>query len=148
MIDVVFLAMFAVIPVLFWSLYLVRRRGLYGWHKRIQITLALVLLLAVTAFELEMRLLGWQHRAEPSPFWRPGRWNDWIDWSLAIHLLCAIPTFFLWVMVIVQALRKFPHPPAPGPHSATHRRWGWMAAIGMTLTACTGWVFYWLAFVA
>ena len=53
-----------------------------------------------------------------------------------------------WTYVIVAALRKFPAPPAPSPHSHGHRRWGWLAAVGMMLTATTGWLFYWLAFVA
>lgn len=148
MIDVVFLAMFAVLPVLFWSVYMVRSTHAYALHKRIQLLLGAVLFVAVTAFEIEMRVMGWQHRAEPSPFWRAGRWNDWIDWSLIIHLGCAIPTFFLWVWVIASAWRAFPRPPAPSSHSRSHRFWGWCAAIGMTLTAATGWVFYWLAFVA
>jgi hypothetical protein len=51
-------------------------------------------------------------------------------------------------MVIVQALRKFPKPPQPGMHSSSHKFWGWLASIGMFLTAVTGWIFYYLAFVA
>ncbi|MDA0658276.1 MAG: DUF420 domain-containing protein [Planctomycetota bacterium] len=148
MIDVVFVAMFLVLPVLYWSIYTARVGRHYPFHKRLQLTLGIVLLVAVSAFELEMRLFGWQHRAELSPYWRAGRWNDVVDGSLAVHLACAIPTFFIWVAVIVRAVRTFPRPAAPNTHSGSHRMWGWMAAIGMTLTATTGWVFYWLAFVA
>lgn len=148
MIDMVFVAMFAVLPVLCWSIYGVRRKRAYAGHKRWQLALGIALLLAVSAFELEMRLYGWQHRAEPSPYWRAGALNDWIDWSLLVHLCFAIPTFVLWIVVIIRALRNFPRPPHPAAHSRSHRRWGWSAAIGMTLTAVTGWVFYWFAFVA
>jgi len=60
----------------------------------------------------------------------------------------AVPTLVLWIVVVVAALRKFSRPPAPGPHSRWHARWGMIAAVEMLMTAVTGWVFYWLAFVA
>ena len=50
MLDVVALAMLAVLPVLGFSIWLVRCRRLYAIHKRIQLTLASVLLLTVVAF--------------------------------------------------------------------------------------------------
>jgi uncharacterized membrane protein YozB (DUF420 family) len=37
---------------------------------------------------------------------------------------------------------------APGPHSPAHRRVAPIAAAGMFCTAVTGWLFYYLAFVA
>jgi cytochrome b subunit of formate dehydrogenase len=67
---------------------------------------------------------------------------------LWVHLFFAIPTAVLWIFVIVQALRKFDDPPLPNAYSAQHKFWGWIAAIEMTLTAVTGWAFYYLAFVA
>ena len=54
----------------------------------------------------------------------------------------------VWIYVIVQALRKFPHPPMPSKYSPQHRLGARIAAIMMTMTAVTGWVFYYLAFVA
>lgn len=147
MLDVVFLAMFAVVPILGWSIYQVRS-GRFARHRQIQLTLGLVLLLAVLAFEIDMRWHGWRERAMASRFWREGAWNDWIEYSLLVHLACAIPAAGLWLLVIVQALRKFPTPVGPGDYSGRHRLWGRLAAIEMVLTSLTGWVFYWLAFVA
>ena len=147
MLDLVFLAMFLVVPLLGWSI-LLAKRGKYALHKRVQLTLAFVLLVAVTAFELEMRIVGWTERAEPSPYWTGPEWNDAIHYSLGIHLFFAIPTAVLWLVVIVRALRQFPQPPEPGPHSSAHRFWAAWAAFEMLMTAVTGWVFYWLAFVA
>lgn len=148
MLDVVFTAMFAVLPALLASIYLVRFRRRYRWHKRMQLVIAGVLLVAVTAFEVDMRLHGWQHLARPSPYWREGPWNDWVDYSLAIHLTCAIPTLVLWVVVSAAALWRFPVPPTPSAHSRWHRRYGATAVVGLVLTAVTGWMFYWLAFAA
>ena len=67
---------------------------------------------------------------------------------MVVHLSCAIPCLAVWAVLVLAALKKFPSPPAPGAHSAFHRRMGWLAAILMLLTAVTGWVFYYLAFVA
>jgi hypothetical protein len=151
MLDVVFLAMFAVLPALAVSIYLVKR-GHYELHKKLQLLLGAVLLLAVVAFEVDMRINGWEPRAAPSPYYA-GEADD-MDWScpigvaLIVHLLFAIPTTFIWAIVIVQALRKFPDPPQPGKHSASHKVWGWLAVVEMFGTAVTGWVFYYLAFVA
>lgn len=147
-VDLVFLLLFLVVPLLILSIYLVRFHRDYRWHKRMQLSMGIVLLVVVILFELEMRLYGWQARAAPSPYWRDGRWNDWIDWSLAIHLVFAIPTLLLWIWVTVQALRKFPTPPRPAEHSARHRYWGTCAIVQMLLTAVTGWTFYWLAFAS
>jgi uncharacterized membrane protein YozB (DUF420 family) len=148
MLDLVFLTMFAVLPILGWSIYRVRYRRDYRLHRFTQLTLGCVLLLAVVIFEVDLRVHGWMDRAEPSGYWREGRWNDWIDYSLLLHLACAVPAAILWVVVIFRAVRHFANPPAPGAHSHPHRVWGWLAAIELMLTSLTGWVFYWLAFVA
>lgn len=148
MLDFVFLAMFAVLPILGFSIWLVRTRRAYVWHKRIQLTLGLVLLAAVTLFELDMRINGWRHRAEASPYYGGAQSTGLVFPVLYVHLFFAVTTAALWIAVIVRALRNFPAPPAPGAHSAWHRRFGWLAAWDMLLTSLTGWLFYWLAFVA
>lgn len=150
MLDVVFLAMFAFIPAIAWSVYLVKVRKRFQLHKQVQLTLGLVLLAAVTLFEIDMRFIsGWRERAMPSPFWGDGTLAaSRVVQSLVVHLFFAVTTAVLWVLVIARALRNFPSPPTPGPHSTWHKRWGWIAAIDMFLTAATGWVFYWLAFAA
>jgi putative membrane protein len=149
MLDVVFLAMFAVVPLLAWGVWLARR-GRWQLHKQVQVTLATILLLAVVAFEVDMQwLTEWELRAQPSPYFDlQQKWTSPAGLALLVHLAFAVPTALVWAYVIFAAFRKFPAPPAPSPHSHSHRRWGWLAAVGMTLTATTGWLFYWLAFVA
>ena len=149
MLDVVFIAMFVVAPLLLLSVYLVKYRHQYALHKRLQLAMAAVLLVAVLLFELDIRLNGWEERASPSPYFdQADKWSCPAGISLIVHLSFAVPTLLLWIMVVVQALRKFSRPPTPGPHSRWHARWGMIAAVGMLLTAITGWIFYWLAFVA
>ena len=149
MLDVVFLAMFVVVPLLAVSVYLVKYRRQYALHKKLQLAMAAVLLVAVLLFEVDIRLNGWEHRAAPSPYFDPAnKWTCPAGISLIVHLSFAVPTLILWVLVVIQALRRFPRPPLPGAHSRWHTRWGFIAAAGMVLTAVTGWLFYWLAFVA
>ncbi|HEY2826070.1 MAG TPA: DUF420 domain-containing protein [Pirellulales bacterium] len=144
MLDVVFLAMFLVLPVMAVSIGLARFGKQYAWHKRIQLILAVVLLVAVAAFEIDMQFIsGWQTRAMPSPYWPSG-----VKTSLDIHLVFSISTFFLWLYVVIGALRSVPNPPMPSPYSRRHVFWARLAAIDLVLTALTGWVFYWLAFAA
>ena len=147
MLDFVFAAMLATVPMLVFSRALARRAR-YGVHRKMQIALSTILLIAIVGFEVEMRLFGWRERAIASPFWLDGAVNDWIDYSLILHLCFAIPTPFLWGFVLYKALRKFPKPPVPSDHSASHRFWGSIAMGALTLTAMTGVVFYWLAFAA
>lgn len=148
MLDVVFLAMFAVVPALFYSIWLVKTRRDYQMHKRIQLSLALVLLAAVSLFEIDMRLHGWRERAAASPYTGNGGGTPWVDHLLTVHLAFAVSTFVIWFGVVVAAVRRFSNPPAPGEHSGAHRRWGWIGAIDMLFTSLTGWTFYYLAFVA
>lgn len=145
MLDVVFLAMFAVVPILAWSIHLVRNKRNYRLHKQVQVTLGLVLLVAVTLFEIDMRFVtDWRARATASPHFASGTVMN----SLYIHLVFAVTTAVLWILVMARALRNIPNPPGPCAHSIWHKRWGWIAALDMLGTSITGWVFYWLAFVA
>ena len=148
MLDVVFLTMFAVLPALAVSIYLVKQRR-YELHKKLQLTLGMVLLVAVVAFEIDIRLHDWTERAIPSKYFSPdAKWSCPAGIALIIHLFFAVPTTLLWAIVTIQALRKFARPPQPGTHSPSHKFWGWLAVVEMAGTAVTGWVFYYLAFVA
>ncbi len=147
MLDLVVVAMAFALPLMIGSIYLVRSKKLYRVHKFLQLALAAVLMVAILLFELEMRLTGWEQYAAPSPWWREGRWNDPVELLLTVHLAFAVPTFFIWIAVVVRALLGFPRPPGPSAHSRSHRLWGRLAAIGLSLTAITGWIFYYAAFV-
>src|SRR5215470_5544615 len=144
MVDVVFLAMFAVVAVLAWSVFEVKVRHRYTLHKWTQITLGAILLVAVILFEIDIRLHGWEERAANAIGGKPAQG---VYTALYIHLVFAISTVILWPTPIGLALTNFSNPPAPGPHSRVHVPLARIAAIDMVLTAITGWIFYWLAFV-
>ena len=148
MLDVVLLAMVAVLPVLLWSIWLVKYRRRFQIHKTVQLVLGATLAVTVTLFELDMRINGWMPRAEASPYFGTEDSMGGLFYALYVHLFFAVTTVLLWIVVIVRAVRRFPKPPAPNEHSASHIRLARLAAIDMCLTSVTGWTFYWLAFVA
>ncbi len=144
MLDLVVVAMVAVVLIMGWSIREVKLRHRYLLHKRVQIALAVILAVTITAFEVDIRLHGWEERASGV---LGGTASTLVWTALCVHLCFAVSTVFLWPTVIVLALRRFPNPPLPGDHSLFHRRWARLAAWDMLLTAISGWVFYCLAFV-
>ncbi|TWU25534.1 DUF420 domain-containing protein [Bythopirellula polymerisocia] len=144
MLDLVCLGMVLVLAILGWSIRLVRKHGNYSLHKKVQLTLAGLLLVVLTLFEVDIRLHGWEERAAGELGGTPSSSVFYVLW---VHLFFAMTTLVLWIVVIVRALKNFPQPPLPCEHSRSHRRWAWLAAIDMLLTTCTGWVFYMMAFV-
>jgi len=149
--DVVLVGLLALLPVLAWSVVLVRR-GHYSAHRRLQLFIVAALLAAIVVFEIDIRLFSdWRLRAAGGPEWA-GKANGWwpagVLTALGIHLVFAISTLVLWAWVVWEAVTRFPAPPAPGSHGPRHRVMARLAAADLVLTAVTGSVFYWLAFVA
>lgn len=142
--DLLVVAMIAIVAVLVWSVVQVRVRRRFALHKWAQVILGAILLVAVIVFEIDIRIHGWEDRASGAI---GGAAPPIVWYALYIHLLFSISTILLWPIVIVRALRNFPNPPLPNQHSRWHVRWARVAAIDMVLTAITGWIFYWLAFV-
>jgi uncharacterized membrane protein YozB (DUF420 family) len=68
--------------------------------------------------------------------------------ALGIHLVFAVTTFVLLAWVVWEAIVRFPSPPTPGTHGPRHRVMARLAAADLVLTAVTGVIFYWLAFVS
>ena len=83
--------------------------------------LGVVLLVVVVLFEVDVRVYGWRQFAEASAYY-----DSWVFPSLYIHLVFAISTTFLWIYVIVAALRQFDSPPKPNAYSRRHK---WIAKI-------------------
>lgn len=141
--DLVALSLVIILPALGYSLYLVRVKRNYEAHRKLQIALSVVLVVAVAIFEVDMRVHGWRQYAEASPFY-----ENLVEPVLWIHLFFAVSTTLLWIYVIIGALRNFPKPALPNEYSAKHRTVARLAALDMLLTAITGWAFYLIAFVA
>lgn len=142
MLDLVAVAMVIIVPVLAWSIRLVKVHRNYALHRMVQLILGCVLLFAVVLFEIDMRIHGWRELAKTSRFY-----GNWLMPVLYVHLFFAIITTILWIVTITQALRKFDNPPVPNAYSPKHKSLAIFAAIGMFCTAVTGWAFYVMAFM-
>jgi len=141
MLDVVFLAMFAILPAMGLGVWLART-GRHRLHRTVQLTMAVVLLVAVVLFEIDMRFFtDWRKLAAESA------WVDWCPGLLYLHMAFAVPTPFLWGWIIVGALRHFDDQFQAPEYRESHRRLGWCGVLMMTATAVTGISFYCLAFI-
>lgn len=142
MLDVVSIAMFLILPLLLVSVRLVRKKK-YSAHKKIQITVGAALILTVSIFEVDVRINGWRHLAEASPYY-----HTFLFPFLYCHIVIAVTTFILWIITLLTALRRFQSIPIPCAHSAFHIRFAKFTVLFTFLTSFTGWCFYYLAFVA
>lgn len=148
MLDAVVVALVLVVPVLVYSLYLVKVRRDFVTHRNLQIGLAITLLAAVMAFEVDLHFIqgGWLNVVKKGPSVSETQ-LQFIHQILRIHLIFAGSTPILWATTIILAWRNMPNPPKPSPHSRVHKLLGWMSTVDLVLTSITGLVFYYVAFV-
>jgi putative membrane protein len=148
MLDVVVCALALVVPALFFSIYLVKFRRNYLWHRRLQTGLGIALLVTVCLFEIDMRWHGgWQAILKQRSVLLTDEQLQWVSRVLLIHLVFAVSTVILWTATLTHGWRRIPRPPQPSPHSGLHKRLGWLSTIALTLTSVTGLVFYYYAFM-
>jgi hypothetical protein len=148
MLDVVVCALIVVVPLLAFNIYVVRFGRNYRLHKRLQLLLAAVLLVAVGLFELDMQ---WQGGVDgilakrPRPLSAPELSS--FRSLLWVHLGFGVSTVFLWIATVFLAWWRFAVPPQPGPHSNLHKILGWLSALDITGTAVTGLLVYYYGFM-
>ena len=133
LLDLVIVSLVVVVPVLAYSWMKVRQRR-YSLHKGMQLTLLIVLGVAVTAFEINMRMLGGIFEATRASAYAGTATLDFWIW---FHTACAIATTVLWIALAILSVRRFPRPPVPNDFSARHRFWGRTGMILMGLTGVT-----------
>lgn len=151
MLDFVVCALVIIVPLLLYSLYLVKIKREFTKHKWLQLTLGVILLFAVGAFEVDLQIVhgGWENivmKSYPDEAALAAKVAEARPY-LRVHLLFAVTTPILWITTLVLALRRFDSPPQPGQHSRLHKTLGWLSTIDITLTAVTGLVFYYVAFM-
>ncbi len=143
MIEVVALAMFLLGPLTAFGA-LQAKRGRWLIHKRVMSSVGFILLIAVILFEVQIRSFGWREAAKESPYY-----DSLVFPSLWIHLPIAIVTSLTWILTVREAITTFALQAKPhGAKSGKHKLFGKIAVIGTLLTSLTGWVFFYLAFIA
>lgn len=152
MLDFVVTSLVAIVPVLLYSLAVVKYQRNYRLHRNLQLIIGLILLVAVTSFEVDVQLLhgGWANIVNKNPD-SPrltGEAFEHVQQVLRIHLIFAISTPFVWATTLILAWKHFDRSPRPGRHSRVHKVLGWVSVVDLVLTAVTGIWFYYIAFVA
>lgn len=131
LIDIVILSLVLIVPVLIWSWSQVRQRH-YQNHRNTQLYLGITLAIAITLFEVDLRLSGGIFElTKNSPAAGTFLLNFWI-WS---HMAVSITTALIWITLIPLSLSRFGNPAKPNAFSRTHKVWG---RIGMTTMLLTG----------
>ena len=139
--DILVVALLVIIPILLYSIYLVKKKKQYNTHKRLQVFIAIVLGVAISIFEIDIRLRGWKHLVTQSKYYYTILWPVFYT-----HLLFAVTTTILWIIVVVAALKKFSRNPQPNQHSTFHKKLAPWATVGLIITTITGITFYYIGF--
>ncbi|MCH9654349.1 MAG: DUF420 domain-containing protein [Planctomycetes bacterium] len=150
MLDFVVSALVLIVPLLLFSLYSVKLKRNFSLHKKLQIVLGAVLLVAVTAFEIDVQIMhgGWQNIVNQREIPLTPEQFNFARNVLYVHLVFAVSTPLFWATTLFLALKRIPNPPAPCAHSKLHQKLGWISTIDITLTSLTGLYWYYVAFVA
>lgn len=131
-------------PFLFaWAIWLARR-GEYRKHRNLQTILLGTLLVAITLFEVDIRLSGGSGAFLAGS---PHAGTPLLTWLLRVHVLVAVACFALWTYLVVQAWRARMDL-RPALFTEAHRRRGYWVFAGAIFTAVSGVWLYWLGFVA
>lgn len=151
MLDFVVCALAIIVPLMLYSLWLVKVRRAFTKHKWLQLALGIILLIAVTAFEVDLQVIhgGWENivrKSHPEDAELAAKVAEAQPY-LWVHLVFAVTTPVIWFTTLVLAFRRFSSPPLPNRHSRLHKTLGWLSTIDITMTAITGLIFYYIAFV-
>ncbi len=143
LIDLIVVATVAAVPLLAYSIHLARQRKIL-LHRRLQLTLTVVFILATIALEIDIRMAGGMRH-----FSQGGRFEGTalLQWTLYVHLTIAAANAFFWVILPIWSHRAHIRGELPGPRSRKHRALGRVAAVLCILTAGTGVQLYILGFV-
>lgn len=140
--DIAYVLLLLMIPVISWNLEVLVLRKNYELHKKVQLVLTWVFLIATVLFCIDLLGFGWEHRtAEPE-----GKIPRITYMTLTIHLVFWGVTALIWSVLLVQSLRKIPNPPVACDFGPTYIYWMVMLILQLFLATLTGWEFYMLAY--
>src|SRR4029079_3166780 len=92
MLDFVVVALVLIVPILVYSLYLVKVKRQYTLHRNLQLLLGLVLLVAVGLFEIDLQWVqkGWENVVAKREVPLTSEQLGFVRMLLRIHLIFAI----------------------------------------------------------
>jgi putative membrane protein len=141
--DIVMVSLVVIVPLLYAS-YRSAQKKQHARHRMLQVSLVILLFVAVSVFEVDLRLAGGFHQLVRESAFADTRV---MALSLFIHLACSVSTAVLWITLTALSLKRMPIPFFSSSFAQSHRRLGRVGMIGMILTAVTGIELYVLGFV-
>lgn len=132
MMDLIVVSLTLIVPWLIYSIRLAKA-GKIKEHRLLQIILSVVLLFAVTLFELEMQWVGGiESIMEKDRYTIPFRIYLWT------HIAISITTIVVWGITLFKALKAYDGQHLDPAHRAAHRKLGWASSLLLLMTSLTG----------
>ena len=132
MMDLIIVSLTLIVPCLIYSIRQAKSGNIHQ-HRLYQIILSVVLLFAVTLFELEMQLVGGiENIIEKERYTTPFRIYLWT------HIAISISTILLWGITLFTALKHYDGEVMAPEHRSLHRKLGWGSTLLLLLTSLTG----------
>ena len=126
----------------FWLSVIAIKFGFRKVHICLQVGITIFYLVVFSPFEVFVRFEGWRVMAEPSPYY-----HSWVQPLLVFHLIFAILTVVVWGYSLFLAKKAFVTSARDHNYSRMHKKMGRVAFGLVHMTAATGCLFYWMAFV-
>lgn len=142
--DIVIASMVIILPLLWYSFNKVKSEKAYGLHKKIQLTMFLVLLVVVLLFEYDMKQNGGIFEMVKGSQYEG---TFFLNFTIYFHTFLSITTSLIWTLLILISLVKFDRSPKPNKFSKTHKFWGRIGMWDMALTCITGLMLYVFGFI-
>jgi hypothetical protein len=143
--DIVMLSFIVILPILIWSWRLARSEKQYQKHRRVQLILAITLLIVVGIFEYDLSKSGGIFELTSASAYAG---TTLLNTAIYVHTLFAVVASIIWLGLIGLSLWRFGPNPEPGPFSRKHRAWGKAGMVTMVLAGLTSPPLYYLGFVA
>ena len=129
--DIVVLAFLVILPLLVvsWRSALAAN---FTRHRRMQISLVLLLAVVVTLFEVDLKLSGGIFALTSESTYAGTALLNSLIYG---HMLVAIGSTLVWVPLVIVSVLRFPNPPVSNAFGPSHRFWG---RTGMLLMMASG----------
>lgn len=102
--DIVVVSMAIILPLLWYSMKKVRRDKAYTTHRKIQLTMFIVLFVVVILFEYDMKQNGGIFEMVKGSAYEG---SIFLNFMIYFHTFLSITTSLIWILLIVLSLIKF-----------------------------------------
>jgi len=141
--DLVIVAFIIIIPALIISWRMARKND-HVAHSKLQLTLGIILGVAVAIFEVDLSMAGGMAElTKDSAYFGTPTLNNWMYG----HTIVAILTTLFWLVLIVMSMKKFKFPPKSNAFKKIHKPVGIISMLLMFATGLSSFPLYYYGFM-